>query len=167
VNFLSERQTDSEQEEFESSSLYAKEKQEGHIQALNDSLRELFVVSEQAQMLKRQTAIYRKSYSKKLRVKYFSFLQKGYLLLAACLLFLPPVFAQQKPIVPNSPSTSKPQSKDIVQQQLPPAGQVSTAASFNAGASRSGYVLGPGDQFKLTVFDYEEFTGPQVILTRW
>ncbi|MGA7954481.1 MAG: polysaccharide biosynthesis/export family protein [Gloeobacterales cyanobacterium] len=79
-------------------------------------------------------------------------------------MFSPPVFAQQKPLVPNSPSTPKPQLKDTDLQQQPTDAQASTAASFNAGVSRSGYVLGPGDQFKLTVFDYEEFTGPQVIL---
>jgi polysaccharide export outer membrane protein len=134
------------------------------MQALNDSLREFFIVSKQALMPKHQTAMYRQSYSKKSQFKLFSFLQESYFVLAACLLFSPPVFAQQKPIGPNPPLTPNPPSKDVTQQQQPTNGQVAAPVSFTAGVSRSGYLLGPGDQFKLTVFDYEEFTGPQVVL---
>jgi polysaccharide biosynthesis/export protein len=132
------------------------------MQALNDNLREFFIVSKWALMPKRQTAMYSQSYSKKLQVKSFSFLQEGCFVLAACLLFSPPVLAQQKPAVPNPPST--PSAPKDTAQQPQPAGPVSAPVSFTAGVSRSGYVLGPGDQFKLTVFDYEEFTGPQVVL---
>jgi polysaccharide biosynthesis/export protein len=121
-------------------------------------------------MPKRQNAMSRKTYGIKLLVKFFSSPQESCLAIAACLLFSPSVFAQQKPIVsesaptPSTPTNTLP--KGIAPPQQPPGGQVPapTPASFTAGVSRSGYVLGPGDQFKLTVFDYEEFTGPQVVL---
>ncbi|HEY5137952.1 MAG TPA: DUF1565 domain-containing protein [Methylococcales bacterium] len=72
-------------------------------------------------MTKRQTAMYRRNYRKKLQIKFFSFLQEGHFVLTACLLFSPPVFAQQKPIVPN------PSSKSIDQKQQPTNGQVSAS----------------------------------------
>ncbi len=122
-------------------------------------------------MPKRQNAMSRKACGIKLLVKFFSSPQESCLALVACLLLSSPVFAQQKPIVSESaPTPSTPPTntlpKSIAPPQQPPGGQVPapTPASFTAGVSRSGYVLGPGDQFKLTVFDYEEFTGPQVVL---
>ncbi len=76
--------------------------------------------------------------------------------MALCLSLSPSALAQQqKPgdIPPPQPARD-PQPKTADGQP----------AAFATGVSRSGYVLGPGDQFKLTVFDYDEFTGPQVVL---
>ncbi len=110
-------------------------------------------------MPKHQPDMYGQFSTGRSRAKSFSFLQASSPILAAYILLLPPVFAQQKPIVPTpQPNTSAPLQKQ------PANGQAAVPASFNAGVSRSGYILGPGDQFKLTVFDYEEFTGPQVVL---
>jgi polysaccharide biosynthesis/export protein len=114
-------------------------------------------------MPKRQPDTYRQLSIRKSQAKSFSFLKTEALVLAVYLLFLPSVFAQQKPIAPIPQPIPNPPSKDAPQKQ-PTNDQVSAPASFTAGVSRSGYVLGPGDQFKLTVFDYEEFTGPQVVL---
>jgi polysaccharide biosynthesis/export protein len=121
-------------------------------------------------MPKCQNAMSRKTYSRKPLVKFFSSPQ-GSCFLAACLLSSPPVFAQ-KPVtpepmpIPSAPTNALPKGAGAAQPQQPANGQAPapTPASFTAGVSRSGYVLGPGDQFKLTVFDYEEFTGPQVVL---
>lgn len=162
ANSLSERPTDSGQEESEPSSAKNKDRSGRHRQALSDNLKEIFVASQWAPMPKRQPDMYKQLSRRKPHAKSFSFLKAGTLVLAAYLLILPSVFAQQKPIAPVPLSTPNPPTKDIPQKQ-PATGQASPA-SFSAGVSRSGYVLGPGDQFKLTVFDYEEFTGPQVVL---
>jgi polysaccharide biosynthesis/export protein len=46
----------------------------------------------------------------------------------------------------------------VIAQSIP------TSASLNAETTRSRYILGPGDQLDITVFDYEEFTGSKVVL---
>jgi polysaccharide biosynthesis/export protein len=115
-------------------------------------------------MPKHQPDMYGQFSTGKSRAKSFSFLKAGFPVLAASLLLLPPVFAQQKPIAPTPQPTANPPARDVLPQKQPVNGQAAVPASFTTGVSRSGYVLGPGDQFKLTVFDYEEFTGPQVVL---
>jgi polysaccharide export outer membrane protein len=107
--------------------------------------------------------MYRLLFGNKSLTKACCFSKEACFSLAAYLLLSAPVFAQQNSLAPNQ--TLK-QEEPVPQpaQQQPISGKPATPASFAAGVSRSGYVLGPGDQFKLTVFDYEEFTGPQVVL---
>jgi polysaccharide biosynthesis/export protein len=114
-------------------------------------------------MTNRQTGMYRLLYGNKSRTQGSCFPKKACFLLVACLSLSAPVFAQQNSLAPNpTPKQGEPVPQPA--QQQPVNEKPATPASFTAGVSRSGYVLGPGDQFKLTVFDYEEFTGPQVVL---
>jgi len=48
--------------------------------------------------------------------------------------------------------------------QLPAFTQPGALPSTAPGVIRPVYILGPGDQIEITVFEYEEFTGPRVIL---
>lgn len=52
----------------------------------------------------------------------------------------------------------------LVAELQTPALAQSTVNLQSAQTSQPGYVLGAGDQVEITVFEYEEFTGPKVIL---
>lgn len=107
-------------------------------------------------MLKKQPHLYSLIYSIGSQERPSSILWRVYLAMALSLSLSSLAYTQQqKPIdIPPPQQASDTQKKAADGQP----------AAFVTGVSRSGYMLGPGDQFKLTVFDYDEFTGPQVVL---
>ncbi len=59
---------------------------------------------------------------------------------------------------------TRPEVLSVPEPEVAPATAPQILPTTSPEFVRPSYILGPGDQVEITVFEYEEFTGPQIIL---